>query len=119
MTTNANFTIKHKTGIENALTGVHHKNIIDDSELIQYYINVLRLFFGTPEAEAWMAQKLREDVPVLAKVTGMSRQKAILWWCNAHWKLISATHKEHYEPQEIWEDEFGPVESYIVWLEEK
>lgn len=109
----------HLVGQENFIEGTHHPDISDDKELIQYYLNVIKLFYATPEADKWIASKLREDIPIIVKYSSISRTEAILWWCNAQWKLINKTHKDRYVKQEEWVDEKGKCERYLVWLEEK
>lgn len=109
----------HLLGVENAIEGMHHPNIVDNKELIQFYINILRLFYASPEAEKWVAQKLKEDVGMIADYCEMTKTEAILWWCKSQWKLINQKYVDRYSVVEYFEDDFGVCERYLVWLEEK
>lgn len=109
-----------KVGYEHRLVGTEHKDVVITSELVDFYIKVLNLYYDDPDAQKWVAQKMKEDVVMLSKYHNLPRKAVLLEWLRWQWKLINTNVKDKYKiTDEYFNDDGKLIQEYEVWLEEK
>lgn len=110
----------HLWGIENAIRDTHKVDKLSIKELTAYYVHIFSLFYADEESKKWLIKKIREDVPALARMTGIDREDAAYQWAKAHYNFIKCFLKEKYVTEDRYYDKNGElVEEYKVYIEEK